>query len=371
MLPLVAKVASLIIALLVIAPPLALANPPDMDKLAKGIWVDRQAIKTLPMTAPAWDKLKADADRTLGTPNLANQDDMTNVWVLAKALVYVRTGDPAYRDAVIAACMAAIGTEAGGETLALGRELAAYVIAANLVILPPEEDARFRSWLGSVTNLTMKDGRTLKQCHEQRPNNWGTMAGASRLAVAAYLGDEIDFARAATVFKGYLGDRSSYAGFKYGALDWQADPTQPVGINPQDAKRDGHSIDGVLPEEQRRSDVAGGAFYWPPPQEGYVWEGLQGAIAQAVILRRAGYPVLDWENQALLRAYRWLHEQANFPAEGDDTWQPYLVNALYQTNFPTTPPSQPGKNVGYTDWTHTPLPAPQGLRLIEPGTSSE
>ena len=362
----VAKVVSLMIGLLVVAPPLALANPPDMDNLARGIWVDPQAIKTLPMTGPAWDKLKSDADRNLGTPDLANQDDMTNVWVLAKALVYVRTGDPAYRDAVIAACLAAIGTEAGGDTLALGRELAAYVIAADLVGLPPEEDARFRSWLNAVSNLTMKDGRTLKQCHEQRPNNWGTMAGASRLAVAAYLGDEADFARAATVFKGYLGDLSSYAGFKYGELYWQADPSKPVGINPQGAQRDGHSIDGVLPEEQRRSDVAGGTFYWPPPQEGYVWEGLQGAIAQAVILRRAGYPVLDWENQALLRAYRWLHEQANFPAEGDDTWQPYLVNALYQTNLPTITPSKPGKNVGYTDWTHALLPAPHGLLLVDP-----
>ena len=361
-----ATLASLITALLFINSPWALADPPDMANLAKGIWIDPQPIKTLPTSGAAWDKLKGDADSILGTPNLANQDDMTNVWVLAKALVYVRTGDPAYRDAVIAACMAAIGTEAGGDTLALGRELAAYVIAADLVGLPPAEDARFRSWLATVTNVTMKDGRTLKQCHEQRPNNWGTMAGASRLAVAAYLGDEVDFMRAATVFKGYLGDRSSYAGFKYGALDWQADPTKPVGINPQGAVRDGHSIDGVLPEEQRRSEVAGGAFYWPPPQEGYVWEGLQGAIAQAVILRRAGYPVLDWENQALLRAYRWLHEQANFPAEGDDTWQPYLVNALYQTSFPIVTPSRPGKNVGYTDWTHALLPAPQGLQLVDP-----
>jgi hypothetical protein len=342
------------------------AVTPDMDALSNGIWLDRRLIKTLPTSGPAWSKLKADADRTLSTPNLANQDDMTNVWVLAKALVYVRTGEPAYRDAVIAACMAAIGTEASGDTLALGRELMAYVLAADLVVLPPEEDARFRTWLGTVTDVTMKDGRTLKQCHEQRPNNWGTMAGASRLAVAAYLRNGADFDRAATVFKGYLGDRTSYAGFKYGALDWQADPSKPVGINPQGALRDGHSIDGVLPDDQRRSEVAGGAFYWPPPQEGYVWEALQGVIAQAVILRRAGYPVLDWENRALLRAYRWLHEQANFPAEGDDAWQPYLINALYQTTFPTVAPSRPGKNMGYTDWSHAPLPAPQGLRLVEP-----
>ena len=69
------------------------------------------------------------------------------------------------------------------------------------------------------------------------------------------------------------------AGFEYGDLSWQADPTKPVGINPVGAKRDGHSIDGVLPDDQRRS----GGFVWPPTKENYVWEALQGAIAQAVI----------------------------------------------------------------------------------------
>ena len=53
---------------------------------------------------------------------------MNNVYVLAKALVYVRTGIASYRDTVVKDCMLAIGTETGGRTLALGRELAAYVI---------------------------------------------------------------------------------------------------------------------------------------------------------------------------------------------------------------------------------------------------
>ena len=43
--------------------------------------------------------------------------------------------------------------------------------------------------------------------------------------------------------------------------------------------------DGVLPDDQRRS----GGFVWPPTKENYVWEALQGAIAQAVILHRAGF----------------------------------------------------------------------------------
>lgn len=46
------------------------------------------------------------------------------------------TGTQSYRTDVINACMDAIGTESGGRTLALGRELGAYVIAADLVGLP-------------------------------------------------------------------------------------------------------------------------------------------------------------------------------------------------------------------------------------------
>ena len=38
-------------------------------------------------------------------------------------------------------------------------------------------------------------------------------------------------ARVAKVFKGWLGDRSSYSAFSYGELWWQCDPTKPVGIN--------------------------------------------------------------------------------------------------------------------------------------------
>jgi hypothetical protein len=122
--------------------------------------------------------------------------------------------------------------------------------------------------------------------------------------------------------------------------------------------KEGHSIDGVLPEEQRRA----GTFTWPPPQENYVYGGLQGALAQAVILRRAGYDVFEWQNQALLRAFRWLHTQAQFPASGDDTWEPHLINYFYAyvpASFPAPIPASAGKNVGWTDWTHAgPPPAP-------------
>ena len=44
------------------------------------------------MSGAAWTGLKKAADGALGTPNISNQDDGTDQTVLAKALVYARTG---------------------------------------------------------------------------------------------------------------------------------------------------------------------------------------------------------------------------------------------------------------------------------------
>jgi hypothetical protein len=166
--------------------------------------------------------------------------------------------------------------------------------------------------------------------------------------VAVYLGDSVELDRCAQVFKGWLGDRATYARFTYGDLAWQSDPTKPVGINPRGALLAGHPVDGVLPDDERRA----GGFTWPPPKENYVYEALQGALAQAVILHRAGHDTWNWQDRALLRAFQWLHGTASFPATGDDTWQPHLINYYYGASFPAAVPSSPGKNVGWTDWTH-------------------
>jgi uncharacterized repeat protein (TIGR02543 family) len=327
----------------------AIFTPIPERRFAAGIWTSAEELRGLPISGASWENLKAEADTPTGTPNLSDQNDSVNVRVLAKALVYARTGEAKYRNEVIDACMAARGTERGGRTLALGRELAAYVVAADLVGLPLEKDAIFRAWLREVLTEEL-DGRTLQSTHEDRPNNWGTHCGASRAAVAAYLGDAAELARIALVFKGWLGDRSAYADFRYGALDWQADPNAPVGINPQGATINGHSVDGVLPDDQRRS----GGFAWPPPKESYVYGALQGALVQAVILYRAGYEVWNWENKALLRAFKWLYEQANYPADSHERWQIYIINHYYQTNFPTPFPVRPGKNMAWTDWLYGP-----------------
>ena len=153
-------------------------------------------------------------------------------------------------------------------------------------------------------------------------------------------------ARTAQVFRGWLGDRSAYAGFTYGDLSWQCDPAHPVGINATGCTKNGVDIGGSLPEEMRR----GGTFAWPPTFTGYAWEALQGAVLQADLLRTAGYDAWNWSDKALLRAVRFLYGRAGWAADGDDTWQPWLIDRRYGTSYRTAPPARTGKNFGYTDW---------------------
>jgi len=318
-----------------------------------GIWIGHDELMARPMSGTAWNNVKSMADSSCGTPDLSNQDDPTNVCVMAQALVFARTGTASYRTNVMTALKSVVNSGTySGRALALGRELAAYVISADLIDLKtydPSFDSSFRAKIKSfLTTQTDGGPASITACDEERPNNWGMHCGASRAAVAAYLGDTTELAKVAKIFKGWLGDRSSYAGFTYGDTSWQCDPSQPVGINPAGCAKSGHDIDGVLPDDQRRA----GSFTWPPPQENYVWEAMQGALAQAVILKRAGYDVFTWSDKALLRAVTWLHEVDDFPAANDDTWEPHLVNHFYGSTFPAPSPTTAGKNVGWTDWTH-------------------
>lgn len=324
---------------------------PGLAQACRGVWICPDEMRDLPMSGPAWVAMLHHADAPRLPPRLADKDDDADLQVLAMALVHGRTGDPRYRDAAIEQILAAMGTEQGGTVLALGRNIPGYVIAADIVGLPPELDHGFRRWLSLLPDMPLA-GQTLTRVHDRRPNNWGTHAGAARLAIARYLGDDAEVERAARVLRGWVGDPVAHVGFRFGDLAWQGDPVFPSGINRSGASRDGRPLDGVLADDQRRCCDH---FTWPPPRENYVYEALQGALAQAVILARAGHPdVWDWQDKAFLRAFRWLHEVADYPAEGDDGWQPHLINAIYGSHFPAPLPARPGKNVGFTDWTHGP-----------------
>jgi Alginate lyase len=338
-----------------VIPSLLLSWGSAVPEASAEIWVTREEVRALPTSGVAWNALRKKADLPAGTPNLSDQNQVHDVCMLAKALVYARTGIETYRTEVRQGCMAAINTEVGGLSLALARNLSGYVIAAELVGLEPNEDLTFRAWLRRTLSEVCSDGRTLRSVHEERPNNFGTHAGASRAAVAVYLGDKVELERTALVFRGWLGDRAAYAGFKYGDLSWQCDPAKPVGVNPQGCVRQGIYLDGALPEEMRR----GGTFQWPPLRGdayNYVWEAVQGALVQAEILHRQGYDAWRWQNQGLRRVADFLYglhlQFGGWWATGDDSWSPWLLNRAYGTKFPAVSPTSPGKNMGWTDWTH-------------------
>jgi hypothetical protein len=337
----------------------------------KGIWISPNELAALPMSGTAWSNLKAKADSDCGAPNLADQENFNDTCVLAKALVYARTGTSSYRTYVRNQLAMAINTELGGRQLALGRNLVSYVIAADLIGLPSYDktfdDQSFRPWL-KRTKTELLDGITLVQCHEGKPQNWGTVCGASRAAVDIYLGDTTDLARTAKVFQGWLGDRSAYAGFSWsttlsnGGATWSPLPsTALVPVNPKGATVNwngkSYNVDGALIAEMSR----GGSFQWTPLHTLYAWTGLGGAIVQAEILYRAGYPTYQWGDQAILRAYQymwWLHNATGgywydvALTSGHDNWQPFIVNYRYGSSLPSHTPTTAGWNMGWTDWTH-------------------
>jgi hypothetical protein len=342
---------------------------------SEGIWVSPAELAELPTEGVAWATLQQAADGRLGRAKVRNQDSDHDVRTLAVALVYARTGDESYREKAADAIDDAIGSEEDGRTLALGRNLVSYVIAADLIRLGEYDsdlDEEFRDWLDEVRTERLDDDRNLIQAHEERPNNWGAHAGASRIAADIYLGDTADLERAADVFRGYLGDRLAYSGFEFGNLSWQADPDQPVGVNPEGAVKEGVSIDGALPDDMRRGDD----FENPPEHTDYPWEALQGAVVAANLLDRAGYDAWEWEDQALRRAVQYLYdldaEYGGWAAEGDDLFVPWLVNDAYGTDFPTTEPVLNGKNMGWTDWTHRgALPPTPGVAPPPPPVAEE
>ncbi len=134
-----------------------------------------------------------------------------------------------------------------------------YVIAADLIGLStvdPSFDANvFRPWLRTILTEPMTEGTNSSR--RTPPEQLGHPRGAARVAIAAYLGDGRELARQAQVFRGWLGDRSSYAAY-HGDLSWQCDESNPVGIDPEGCVKNGVVIGGALSDDMRRGGTSDG-----------------------------------------------------------------------------------------------------------------
>lgn len=325
---------------------------------AAGLWIDRDRLRGLPTSGAAWERLWREATGPTPPPDLADPQDRADTHAWAQALVGVRLGDESMLASVRATLDRLVRerSENGADALAVARNVVGFVLAADLIELSrvdPALDSAFRSRLATLRDRDLQ-GRTLRSTHDERPNNWGTHAGAARIAIALYLGDDEDLAAAAAVHRAWLGERgASPPAFRFGARSWQADPSRPVGVNPRGARVSGIDVDGALPEEMRR----GGSLDDPPAHTGYAWEALQGATVATELLSRNGYPgAWRWGDDALERAVAYLYRlDARFggwAATGDDRWNVWLINRRTGRSDPVEAGVSVGKNMGFTDWTH-------------------
>jgi hypothetical protein len=316
-------------------------------------------LATLPTSGPAWDALVATAEQDL-VPDLADQD-RTSSAAFAAALVYARTGDERHRLRVVDALARLPGTEEGGRTLSLGRQLAGWVLAADLV---GYRDEAFLQWLDGVRTAEIGGHgrwRTLTQTHEDTATNWGALAGASRIAASRFLGDDADVERAAEVLRGWLGEDG---GAPWPGLPVDADDGQHGFVPSQDFDRSWACAypswtavnaacgerDGALVE-----DISRGEAFPSATEVGlqYTWEALQGVVLQAMLLAADGRSeVWSWGDEALRRAVDFLAREGGFDSRPYDPlhhWVPWAVDAAYATAY-AAGPAGAGRSVGFTDW---------------------
>jgi hypothetical protein len=330
----------------------AAAPTPTPSNIPAEFWLTREELAALP---PLPEHIREWAERDIRV-RIGDQDNQADAVAVAAAYACANTGEQDYCDRVRALLEEVAGVDVTGmKTLALNRNLTGYVVAASLI---DYHDPAFAAWLQEVIHAqtwnAWTDDWSIYRSAVQEPSNGGCHARAAVTAVALYTADAWLLEEMANRFHDWLG-RSS-AGWLWDRSEswWQsaAHPAGYNGVNPAGATLviDGESrnVDGVLPEDMKRS----GRPEYPFPVESYVRECQQGMIAAAWMLHRAGYPAFEWEDQAVLRSFRWFAEEAEGAYRGDDAGLPYLIRLVYGVDY-ATEQSRPGKNgLGFYDWTH-------------------
>jgi hypothetical protein len=352
------------------------ADAPSTGIPSTGIWIDRQALMQQPTSGANWQVLLTDAGRSPGSAAIADQDSNHDVYTMAAALVCVRTGQ--YCTKARQGVVDAIGTEQGGRWLAVGRNLAGYMIAADLLDLRADGSAgsdgtRFEEWAEGWLTKQLPDNVT-GEPRGFRPfggsANAAAQEGLAYAAVAAYLQDEWALQRAWDSFRTAgcdptAPDRENIYLTKSVADGWTHDDVNPCSINPKGSTKvvpagspgagSTRRLDGSLTGDMRR----GGTYQWVPGYTQYPWVGLEGFVPAAVILDRAGYPAFQVADQVVLRTHEYLWHLRS--QTGDTRWFDgdrakelvHLVNVMYGTSFPVNAAVGRGRTVGYTGWTHT------------------
>ncbi len=211
------------------------------------IWVSPAELAVLPVSGSAWKAVLSKADDG-GTADVSDQNSNHDTATLAAALVCVRLSDPVDCNKARGGLLAAIGTEEGGRWLAVGRNMLAYTIAADLLSLhadgnPRSDGSRIEAWLAGFLTRTLShnndSSRQVPLAPFESGSNASAQEGAVYIAIAAYLGDREALNRGWDAFRTYACDPSApdredidlNRGVEYG---WAADIMHPVPSIPRE-----------------------------------------------------------------------------------------------------------------------------------------
>jgi hypothetical protein len=346
------------IALLI---PAAAATPAPADAATDYILMSRSALMSRPVSGTRWHNLKAVADASLGSPNLCDQNSRHHLRTLAAALVYARTGVATYgakaRGGVIAA-LKTLRVGCDNATLALGRQLTAYVLAADFADMVGTPDTTFRAFLTTIRRRFVGGHgvwTSLYLTHLRSATNWGAYAGAARIAASLYLGDTADVAAASKVTRGFLGDRAAYKFWdrlSYAAKTWSCAPTNYTPVNGY-CRKGGLIVDGAVVADISR----GGSRRWPPGDTGvqYQLDSIQGLGLQVELLYQNGYSgAWHWQNDALRRMANIVTRSKKSGGMGWNETQasrqmPWLLDRRLGMSIPRAY-SPMGRAIGFADW---------------------
>lgn len=310
------------------------------------MWVTKEYLLSLPRNT-AYSRVVQTANALPKNPILNSNNSNTDVQVLAAAYSAIRDDSQKMKDRAIIHLSRLDDVSVGSIILPVARNLTANFIAAKLLDYDISDFAR------KILNHKFAKGHggadTLYEMSAKSTNNHGCMARAAVAAIGIYLDDNKIIDDVTAYHMRWLGFDNGRNGLKFTSTNWHVPYSfGKSGINKYGAVINGCSVDGVLPEDQRRSSKN---FKWPPPKENYVWGALQGAVLAHILLVQKNKVALNAVDDAILRSITWLNDICNFPASGDDTWIPWVVNKYYNEKFKTEP-VKIGKNMAFTDWTH-------------------
>ena len=335
--------------------------------------ITESELMALPIGGAPYNYMKGNADSIFPGVDLSNQDNKNAAYTLAAALVYARTGQTSYRDKVITQLEAVVADNYdGARTLSVGRQVAGYVISADLI---GYRDSAFVNWVDWIRTYYIGGHSrwpTLEVTAKNTCANWGSWAMSSLAACNIYLGDTDGIADINDLMDAIiLGDRAAYLRARgnppppggdgvwsdyfqpTNAWDptYSHDPDNWFAINPSWSVPSQKS--GCIVDDMSRS--AGPYPEFDDSGRSYSWETMGGWMITARLLYYAGYTdIYNRGNQALLRCAQFLQFAGGYPPQyigmNVPAWQ---VNKAYGVSLgPLYGDGTAGiqRQFGYTDW---------------------